>query len=200
MFAFTAPLFSFTLLNLLCALAEREPCVSLPSVSLRGRPDRGDLKGLFSPLLTLEAKAQTFQGAMRCVKCCGRLGKGDTGDIPRAGEMAQSVKCLPLMHEDLSSIPRLRVKKMGVVVQACHSSAGETETRGILGFLASQSSLLGRSRPVRDLASKQTNTQGSEPLRTTPEIDPWFPHMCTHVHTKVNLSLLIFSREQETWS
>lgn len=33
------PCFSFTLLSLLCALAEIEPWVSLPSVSLRGSPD-----------------------------------------------------------------------------------------------------------------------------------------------------------------
>lgn len=33
------PYFSFTLLNLLCALAEIDPWVALPSVSLRGSPD-----------------------------------------------------------------------------------------------------------------------------------------------------------------
>lgn len=36
---FLFPCFSFTLLNLLCAFAERDPCVSLPSVPPRGSPD-----------------------------------------------------------------------------------------------------------------------------------------------------------------
>lgn len=45
-----------------------------------------------------------------------------------AGETAQSVKCLPHTHEDLSVTPRICIKVLGVVARAWNPSAGAVQT------------------------------------------------------------------------
>lgn len=49
-------------------------------------------------------------------------------------DMIQSLKCLPRKCEDLSCIPRTRVRKLGVVACAYNSIMGEMETSGFLGL------------------------------------------------------------------
>lgn len=55
--------------------------------------------------------------------------------------MIQSVKCLPLKHEDLSLNPLNSCKKLDVAENAYNSSAGQVEPGGALK-LAGQSVLL----------------------------------------------------------
>lgn len=52
--------------------------------------------------------------------------------------MAQLVKCLACIYEDLNSIPRTYIRKPGIVVHTCNSSAREAETSGSMGLTDQQ--------------------------------------------------------------
>lgn len=49
-------------------------------------------------------------------------------------EIAQSVKCLPNEHDDLSSIPRMCIKVPGMMVHACHPRAAKKHSGSSLGL------------------------------------------------------------------
>lgn len=61
----------------------------------------------------------------------------------RLEEMAQSAKCLPWKHEELSLIPRTPVNKLSMVACTCNFMAGELEKGGFLELAGQQSGLLG---------------------------------------------------------
>lgn len=50
-------------------------------------------------------------------------------------EKAQLVQCLPHKCEDLSLIPRMYMKKLGMMVHGCNSSVGKGKTSVSLGSL-----------------------------------------------------------------
>lgn len=96
------------------------------------------------------------------------------------GEIAQSVKCLPCRHEDLSSIPRTQNTKVYVPLHACNPSARERQAsrdpwdsgfsnQAALAYLAS-------SRPVRCLV---TVKPGGWHMRNGSHS---VPLACTHTH------------------
>jgi hypothetical protein len=57
-----------------------------------------------------------------------------------AGEMAQSLKCLPCTYRDLSSGPGMHRQKPGIMECICSSSAGVAEMDWSLDLLASHPS------------------------------------------------------------
>lgn len=60
--------------------------------------------------------------------------------------------------EDLSSIPRMKIKKLGVVERVCSHSSGEVDTGS---WTQGSVSLLGDLSPIRDPASENKG-EGSE--------------------------------------
>lgn len=89
-----------------------------------------------------------------------------------AKKMAQSVKCLPCNHEDLSSNPSTHVKSRAW--QCVLILLGVWGREGTRGFsqLAGQPSLLGKSN--EGLFPKQTNkNKRKNPVDNT-------PHICAH--------------------
>ena len=61
----------------------------------------------------------------------------DRGPYLGAEETAELVTCLMGKNEDFNLIPRIRVKKRGVLVCAFNSSTSEAETERSLVFKAS---------------------------------------------------------------
>lgn len=45
--------------------------------------------------------------------------------------MAQSGKCLPCQHEDAGSIPKMHVKKLGIIMHAYNPSARDGSNRQV---------------------------------------------------------------------
>lgn len=64
--------------------------------------------------------------------------------------MAQLAQCLPCEHEDLSSLPRTHVKKLGVMKRTYDPSPGNAETEGFLDLIGL----------VRDPVSRATEKHG----------------------------------------
>lgn len=105
--------------------------------------------------------------------------------------MAQSVRYLPCKQEDLTLVPRTRVKKYscGGTCSSQHWGGGD---RWILeAFWSTSLASLVSSRPVRDLVSPSSTHKVDSALETRPKVPFWPLHSCTytckHMHMHMHL-------------